>query len=284
MNFLIFFILLVFSQNVFAGGGNSSNISIPRTSEKIVNINLEFSSGKIEFESDQLKDVLEAEIFFANSNQKPKMTYEVLNDTVGYFRLFPLNKQMSIFDTENFDENLWRVFLTDDLDFNLNLSLGTSEANLDFSNLNLRNVKLENGLGEITIKCKEQMQKPLRKIEVENGVGEINFYDILNTNFEEMYFEGGLGDYVFHFLGKHQGKSAKAEITAGFSELEILLPKGISVEIEEGSSLFTEKEYKNLEKVKSGLFRNTDFNRNDFILYLKIELGFGSFNVKWTEK
>ncbi len=283
MSFFILCIILSISQIVIAGGGNSSNISVPRTSEKIVNVNLEFSSGKLEIESDAIKDILEAEISFSTETQKPKMTYEILEDSVGYFRLFPINKKMSILNSDNFDENLWKVFLTDDIIFELDLSLGAAESKLNLEDLNLKSLNLENGIGEIEITCTKPQKYPFEKISIESGVGEINFYDILNTNFNEMYFEGGVGEYNFQFSGYHSGKSANVEITAGFSEINILLQKGISVEIEEEASIFTDKNYNNFEKVGPSLYRNIDFNRDDFILYIKIELGFGSFDVNWEE-
>ncbi|KAA3598714.1 MAG: hypothetical protein DWQ06_11165 [Calditrichaeota bacterium] len=275
--------LLSLTQAVFAGGGSSSNISIPRSSEKIVNVNLEFSSGKLEIESDEIKDILEAEISFSTETQRPKMTYEILEDSIGYFRLFPINKKMSILNSSDFDENHWRIFLTDDLKFDLNFSLGAAEADFDLADLRLTNFTLENGIGEVVLKCGKQSQSSLQKIFIESGVGEISFYDILNTNFEELYFEGGVGEYIFQFTGNHISKSAKAEITAGFSEIEIFLQKGISVEIKEEASIFTDKNYEKFEKVGPSLYRNIGFDRNDFILYLKIELGFGEFNVNWEE-
>lgn len=278
--FLIFFTLIISPQTLKAGGGLESSFSTQKSNEKIIKVNVEFGGGTIKIQSDDENNIFRGNTTFSKKEYKPKVNYETIDDSLGYLQIFPAEKTINIFDSKDLKKNKWNLFFSTEIPYEFNFEFGASDAKLDFTNIQIQTLKIENGVGKLVFDCQETNKTSLKELQIDSGVGEMVFNNLLNTNFEKFCFDGGLGDYVLNFTGKSNQKKASAVVNVGLAEVEILLEKGISVEITKEASFLSKVNLDDFEKVGAELYRNANFDRKDFVLYLKIEVGFGKIKVR----
>jgi hypothetical protein len=125
--------------------------------------------------------------------------------------------------------NIWTVKLGD-TPMNLTLHANASDASLDLSGLPLQRLYVQGGASNAEIRFEMLNPDEMQSLTYKADASTVTFHGLANANFTEMTFEGRAGNYLFDFSGDLQ-RDATVNIKVGFSNVQILVPPGVSAEI-----------------------------------------------------
>lgn len=125
--------------------------------------------------------------------------------------------------------NVWDVKLGN-IPMNLSLRAGEYDASLDLSGLPLRRLDIQDGASKCEIRFDSLNPEEMHSLTYSTGASTITFLGLANTNFAQMNFEGGAGEYTFDFSGSLQ-RDAAVSIKAGLSTVRIVVPQDVSARV-----------------------------------------------------
>jgi hypothetical protein len=180
------------------------------------------------------------------------------------------------------DDNVWDLRFTDELPLYFNIELGACESEIDFTGLRVKDLKLEIGASKGTISFNEPNRERIEKLKIEAGASKFKATGLLNANFEELQFEGGVGTFVLDFSGELDHR-AYIDIEMGIGTLTILIPKKVGVKIISDNSFFTSLSMEGFRKIGKNRFVSEKFGKQNEELEINIESGVGTVNIEWVE-
>lgn len=132
----------------------------------------------------------------------------------------------------NFDdlENTWDLDLGS-APMNLTINAGAFEGDFEFGGLALETLEVNAGASSFTLSFSDLNQVEMTKMRIASGASEFFLYDLANSNASYLDFDGGVGNYILDFSGELQ-RDMIVDIDAGLSNVEITVPKGVSVTLE----------------------------------------------------
>jgi len=104
-----------------------------------------------------------------------------------------------------------------------------------------------------------------------------------NANFEEFNFSGGAGAFELDFRGEYVGEST-IDIDLGVGSADIILPKGVAIEVETGgSNWLSSVDFRgdDLEEVEDDLYRSEDYESTKNRITLRLDVGLGAVDLIW---
>ena len=121
-----------------------------------------------------------------------------------------------------------------DLDF----STGVSDAHLDMTDLDIKQLRLRGGVGRTEVQFDHPVQNPMGSFEVDSGVGNLTIRGLGNARVERLKVNGGVGRTELDFTGDAKEVRTDTEINVGVGQVRLVLPREADITIEgEGSFL-----------------------------------------------
>ncbi len=161
------------------------------------------------------------------------------------------------------EKNYWKVYLTDDKVYNLNLNYGVGDAHINLSDLAVSRFILESGSADVSISYDEgkwnQCKMDTFAVNVDMGTLVVERMHCSNASYIKA--EIGFGNVVLDFSqGVESRCTVKASIGAG--QLKILMPDQAhpSVVNYKNSPLCKISLEEKFEKVDDGLYVNDSFD------------------------
>lgn len=139
---------------------------IEQNEEKELEVSLELGAGKLKLTGGTDK-IMDGTFSYKGEAGDPVIDYEVSEDLKG---------ELTISQRDGVTWNLfsvkqdWKLALNDTLPLFLNLELGAGKSELNLSELNLKDLKIEAGVGETRIDLTGDWEESF-KVQIENGVG-----------------------------------------------------------------------------------------------------------------
>lgn len=132
--------------------------------------------------------------------------------------------------------NTWDVKCNSEIPFDLKVEAGAYKGRYDFSGLRLQNLEITEGGSDSQIIFNALNPESMDKLVFRTGASNVEFYGLANANFSEMSFLGGAGNYTFDFSGELQ-KSVVVSIKSAVSAIKIVIPEGMTAQIENHGNL-----------------------------------------------
>lgn len=248
--------------------------------EKNLTVKIDFGGGVIDLEKNKLGNILDAEIEEENPDEID-IDYDKIGDK-GELYLDSKSKLRHLdFDL---DDNYWHLGFPDKIPISFEIDVGACEGEFDFTGLKIDNLDLDLGASSTEITFGKPNPERISKFNLDVGASELKIKGLGNANFDELSFDGGVGDFTLDFSGELKHK-AYVDIDVGLGSLTILLPEDIGVRIRrEGSFLSSfsidEDEF---EKVESNIYESDNFGKTEGELILDIEVGLGSVEIEYID-
>lgn len=154
-------------SSIVWGNEENSKIQIEKDKAKQLDIHLNNGIGNLNV-SGGAKDWVEGEIEYNIDDLKPKYKYERTGNT-GKFKIKQSKSSLSGIKIGNV-KSTWDLQLTNDVPINLEVDTGASETNLDLQGLQLSNLDINAGVGDITVDLSGDWQESFN-VDLEMGVG-----------------------------------------------------------------------------------------------------------------
>ncbi len=181
------------------------------------------------------------------------------------------------------DENDWKVSLSRDYIWDIDLDIGFTECTIDLSGLPLERLGIDVGASECEIEFNRPNRESLKKLDIDAGAGEVRIHGLGYANFEEFKFDGGAGDFVFNFEGQKSG-FRRARIDIGVGEVRLEIPKNLPVRIETGDSWLSSINIRGerLIEVDDDVYETKDFGDAEYGLEIDLDVGIGEADITWV--
>lgn len=182
------------------------------------------------------------------------------------------------------EDNIWRVILTEDIPYNLNLSYGIGEAFIDLAGLSVSNLKVKTGSANVNIGYLTSMPNGITMdaMDIKVDLGNVNVRQIYLSNVRNISAEVGFGNMLLD-LAEPMDEPCYVRASVGAGTLEILIPKGkIPVVIRVKKSMLCDvKLTKSFKEIEENVFANMEFDPSDpNLLEFDVDVSFGTIIFK----
>lgn len=181
-------------------------------------------------------------------------------------------------------KKLWKVYLTDNKTYNLNLKYGIGEADIDLSGLSIGKLKIHTGSADVNIGylSGKNNQVVMDTFYVKVDLGSVNVKKLNLSRSKHVVADIGFGNLLLDFSDKPQVRSEiKGSVGAG--NLMIMLPEDeIPVIVTVNDSwLCKVKLTKSFKKLSDNVFVNDAYDEDaDNLLSFNLDVSMGSIVFK----
>lgn len=196
--------------------------------------------------------------------------------------------QYSMFGSEKeTDKNYWKVYLTDEKIYKLNLNYGLGDATVNLSAIPVSKLKIESGSADVEVFYDENMKNlcVMDTFFVKVDLGSISAYKINRTRAKHIIADVGFGSATLDFS---EGMSNRCQIDAsiGAGSLEVLLAKEDTPTIVyfSDSPLCNITLDKGFEEVDKNVFVNLSYASDaKNLLVFNIDVALGNITFKYVD-
>lgn len=181
-------------------------------------------------------------------------------------------------------ENLWKVYLSRDYPFQLNLNYAIGEAYVDLSNMAIENLRINTGSADVKVAYQEGKGNTIAmdtfRVKVDLGTLKIDKVD--HARAKDIIAEVGFGNLSLFFSDKCDAPS-RIRASVGAGSLEVHLPDtqmGVKVNIR-NSPLCHVKLAKNYQEIEPYVYVNEHYSADmENLLVFDIDVAMGSIAFK----
>ncbi len=170
-----------------------------------------------------------------------------------------------VFSTTSPEDNTWKVFLAEDIPYNLNLRFGVGTAFIDLSGINISHFNIRTGSADVNIGYLTNMPNPIvmDSFSIKVDLGNVVVRKLYMTRAKIIHAEVGFGSMQ---LDLTEPPSVPSHVTAsvGAGTLEILIPKSdcsVIIRIKD-SMLCGVRLTKSFKEISSNVFVNEEYDEN----------------------
>lgn len=253
-------------------------VKVAAEGAKRLRYDIELGASTFELRGASLANGLEATVEFDPDYYRYETEFDLKGD-VGSISLETDMRSHGHVDT---DDNLWDIAITNTLPAEIVLEAGACDANADFGGIPIEEltVKIGAASGEIDFSTPNPIR--MRAMNIEAGASSLHMYNLGNANCEEFDMDCGAGSFELDFRGDFTGETS-IRIEVGVSSGDIVLPKGVAIQIRGDDDLFSSIDIHNrsLDEVRSGVWESDDFDSAKTRIVLDLEVGMGSVDIRW---
>ena len=160
------------SSKVTVGETKKEDKAIDASGEKELKADLNMGVGKLEVKGSSDK-ILDAKFTYNVERWKPKVDYSKTGDK-GDLRISNPEGSFNGMNGSNV-KNQWDISLNKDIPLSIDLEAGVGDCNLNLSDMNLKQLIIEAGVGNIKVDASGNYKNDV-DVKVEGGVGNTTIY------------------------------------------------------------------------------------------------------------
>ena len=191
-----------------------------------------------------------------------------------------------VFSSSSPEDNTWKVFLNEDIPYDLNLIFGVGAAYIDLSAIKVSNFKIRTGSADVNIGYLTNMPNPvvMDTFSIKVDLGNVVVRKLYMSRAEHIQAEVGFGTMQLD-LTEPPSVPSKVKASVGAGTLEILIPKNdcsVIIKIKD-SMLCDVRLTKSFREISSNVFVNEEYNEsasNQLSFEVDVSLG----NIIFKEK
>jgi len=200
-------------------------IPLPEDPNAPVRLDVSFGAGKLLLNPGAAEALVEGQATYNIATLKP-----VIHQGEGFASL-----QTGDLEVEGFPhfssefKNEWELALsTQPLDLKINA--GAYEGNLELGGLALRSLEINDGAADVRLKFSSPNLVEMDVLRYKTGASNVRLSGLANTNFSNLIFKSGAGEYRLDFSGELK-RDANVVIDSGMSKLTLVVPQGVRARV-----------------------------------------------------
>ena len=202
------------------------NVLYPDSAQGQTELTLEFGAGEINVEPGSGDELVAGTVKYNVVELKPEVKTEGNEVTISTGDM-----EFSGIPDIRGDKyvNEWDLELGSAL-MDLVIKAGAYQGRIELGGLSLSSLKVADGAADVKIRFSDPNPVEIDTLRYETGASSVELEGLANANFERMTFKGGAGSYVLDFSGELM-RDATVDIDAGLSNVEIIVPEGVSARV-----------------------------------------------------
>jgi hypothetical protein len=208
------------------------NVAVPASADEAT-VELDFAAGELAVSSGAENALVSGTATYNVQELKPTITTagNQVKISTGEFELKGIPK----IDDEI--KNEWNLQLGD-FPINLKISAGAYQGKIDLGGLSILILEVNDGAAEVNLQFDNPNGVVMKNFEYTTGASKVELRGLANANFEQMTFKGGAGDFTLDFSGSLT-QDAQVDINSGFGKVTIIVPEGVSAQVNFSNALST---------------------------------------------
>ena len=191
-----------------------------------------------------------------------------------------------VFDKTNDEENIWKVFLSPEVPYQLDLTYGIGAAYIDLSGISVEELKVRTGSADVNIGYLTSFANPIKmeKMFIKVDLGNVSVRQLYKARASEIVAEVGFGNMLLD-LAEAPVESSHVKASVGAGNLEILIPRyDCPIIIRVKSSMLCDVRLsKSFREIEDDVFVNDDYDADaDNLLRFDVDVALG--NIIFKEK
>ena len=260
-----------------------------RSSEKELSIKIESALEKVVISQGESQVIYSVKYNSKDQNTpKSRINYQVIDD-VGYLTI-KLNErgnnnndntewEMQYSEESLYSPSVYYVFLNNSIPTKLDVRVRVASSKIDLSGLMLKDVSFETGAAEAVVICNERNPIELKTFRITTGLGKLHAYNIGNTNFKNLYFQGGVGTYYFDLNGALRNES-NMNVDIGLGTVSLVVPQEIGTTVFFKKGFLNSFDFDDFYEVSEGMFINSNYEETQKRFTIKIESGLSKIKLQ----
>ncbi len=277
-------LLLAVAISSAANGDERVILTIDETLDDQVQsmeVDVEFGFGAIRIERGNPAKAVTGYMQYDEDTIRPSARYRV-DGNRAHFRLVTRGRNTGWHMDSGIDSPESELYFTTKIPLDIDFSCGLGEATLDLGDMQVRELSLDNGLGETTLDFSKPNQTRLRRLSVDNGLGELTAMNLTNANTDILSFDSGLGSATLDFRGDNF-HDMRIDISVGLGSVTLKIPRGYNVELDAEENFLASINARGMDNLGHGRYRSFDWDSDQPTLRITAEVGLGSIDVKWVD-
>jgi hypothetical protein len=274
---LAFFSLFVSSCDIaeFEGQTTSLHKSVPVAGEDLLEVDIDVPVGKLEIEAGTPTDLYAFDLDYNERAFTPEFNFQKRGSTgVFTFRLSGEGKHV-----RRMGKNRLNLRLNPNVPIMLRTKNGVGESEIDLGGLQIRELNLDNGVGQTNISMLTPNKISCDLVDIRNGVGALKMIGLGNLACKQFRFQGGVGGSELDFSGDWREES-DIEIEVGVGGVELRVPRSIGAEVKASKSFMSGVDLPEFQK-RGDTYISYNVDRVSKVLRMRINAGIGGVELKW---
>ncbi|HPC35016.1 MAG TPA: toast rack family protein [Candidatus Marinimicrobia bacterium] len=263
---------------------------IPYKGEEELDVNISFGLGTLNLKShDDPKYLVHSIMTYSQMIYKPNVDYKILGNrgrlkmsTEKYNESDAIDIKKRKPSRADKELNKWFLEFSRKIPIYFSLDLGLGEGRLDFTDLRVRDLKLQCGLSDVNVVFRNQNQDEMRNLVIATGLGSVDVRGLGYANMERFNVECGLGTTELVFDGGLK-QDIRGKIEVGLGSVIIEVPDDIAVEVRSQSSFLSSLNLRGFDRIGENLYRSGNWQTAKKRIYLEIDVGLGSVDINWLD-
>ncbi len=184
------------------------------------------------------------------------------------------------------DDNYWKILLSDDKVYNLNMQYGIGTSDINLSGAKIRKLKVQTGSAEVKVEYDHMMPNlcEMDSFLVKVDLGSFEARDLDHARARYVSAEIGFGKAILDFTHP-VANSCEVSCNVGLGKLLVLLPKDEPVIIYLKDSPFRGLSMlKEFEEVEKNVYINRAYNAEaENLLTFKVDVSLGNVDFRYTD-
>jgi len=278
--FIIIPVMIAFAFSVVSARDiQSLEKSAPADGDvKKVNLEADIGVAEVFVTTHAAGDVYSADVRYDADQIDVNVEYEKNGSSADLF----LSSEKSDNDLDiDTDDTRWDISLSRNYTWDIEFDMGVTDAEIDLSGLPIDILKLDHGVSECRVVFTEPNPIEMRRLAVDAGVGDLELAGLGYANAEDMYFDGGTGDFTLDFAGQTEGFRT-ARVDVGVGSVAIELPRGLPVRIEaeEGWLNSVTVPKRHFDEVDDDVYETKNYEEAAYGLEIRLDIGIGSAKIR----
>ncbi|MCB0497200.1 MAG: hypothetical protein KDC79_13755 [Cyclobacteriaceae bacterium] len=189
-----------------------------------------------------------------------------------------------VFRNEKPEDNTWKVFLTEDIPYNLNLTYGVGEAYIDLSSIKVNSFHVRTGSADVNIGYLTDMPNPvvMDTFNVKVDLGNVTVRKLYMAKAQNIKTEVGFGSMMLD-LSEPPTVPSHVRASVGAGSMEILIPKSdCSIIVRVKDSMLCDVHLtKSFREISDNVYVNDAYDEDsDNQLSFDVDVSLGSITFK----
>ena len=212
-------------DEINTGPTQIEEIHVPKPDAEVADLSLNFAAGKMELRPGAQDALVSGTATYNVQDLKPKIKTEGEKIVIE-------TGDLEIEGIPKFGKDVkndWD-FMLSDMPIRLSIDAGAYQGDLELGGLSLKSLEIDDGAADTRLKFTEPNKVEMETLRYVTGASNIKLSNLANANFASMIFRGGAGNYSLDFSGDLR-QDAVVTIEAGMSQVEIIVPEGVSARV-----------------------------------------------------
>jgi len=243
--------------------------------EELLEVDVDVPVGKLEIEAGTGGNLYEFDLDYNENAFTPEVEFQKRGNTgVLRFRLNGEGKHV-----RRMGKNRLNLRLNPDVPIVLRAKSGVGESQIDLGGMRIRELDIENGVGETSISMLEPNRISCDRVDIQNGVGSLKMTGLGNLASKQLKFQGGVGGSELDFSGDWR-EEGDIDIEVGVGGVELRMPRSVGAEVKANRTFMSGVDLPEFEK-RGDTYISYNVDRVSKVLRLRIEAGIGGVELRW---